>query len=128
MEKSKVALGLLVAAVLVPTALGYCNSMSGMGYGPRTSKAFPPGWNGLARTPFRGWYVSILSLHSLSSQTRTLCRGWCVVRGVCVTIAIFLWRISTSPHVPTAHDRDKTSLIITSHNGTLLFARAKIRR
>ena len=25
------------------------------GYGPRTSTKFPPGWNGLAETPFRGW-------------------------------------------------------------------------
>merc|ERR1712153_63881 len=23
--------------------------------GPRSSKDFPPGWNGLAPTPFRGW-------------------------------------------------------------------------
>ena len=35
--------------------VGYCNGMSRMGYGPRTSKAFPPGWNGLAKTPNIGW-------------------------------------------------------------------------
>ena len=61
MEKSKVALGLLVAAAVAVPALGYCNGMKGQGYGPRTSTAFPPGWNGLARTPFRGWYVLSLS-------------------------------------------------------------------
>lgn len=35
--------------------LTYCNSMGHMGYGPRTSKAFPPGWNGQSKTPKIGW-------------------------------------------------------------------------
>ena len=49
--------GVLLMAVLLalPTTSAYCNTMSRMGYGPRTSKAFPPGWNGLAKTPPRGW-------------------------------------------------------------------------
>jgi len=48
---------LALAALLALTRTGdaYCNSMGSMGYGPRTSKAFPPGWNGLAKTPIQGW-------------------------------------------------------------------------
>ena len=50
----------VVAAVVLSAAAparAYCNSMGGapFNYGPRTSKAFPPGWNGLAKTPVRGW-------------------------------------------------------------------------
>ena len=46
---------LLAVLLVLPTTSAYCNAMSRMGYGPRTSKAFPPGWNGLAKTPPRGW-------------------------------------------------------------------------
>ena len=53
-------LALLAAVTLLlsqPSSVqGYCNAMHHAGYGPRTSTKFPPGWNGLARTPFRGWY------------------------------------------------------------------------
>lgn len=36
----------------VGLASAYCN---GMNWPARTSTAFPPGWNGLAQTPPRGW-------------------------------------------------------------------------
>ena len=38
--------------LLLPSASAYCN---GMHWPARTSKAFPPGWNGLSKTPVRGW-------------------------------------------------------------------------
>ena len=46
---------LLPAATLLLSFSGgdaYCN---GMHWPKRTSKAFPPGWNGLSKTPVRGW-------------------------------------------------------------------------
>ena len=46
---------LSLAAVLLSSAglaSAYCN---GMNWPARTSTAFPPGWNGLAQTPPRGW-------------------------------------------------------------------------
>lgn len=46
---------LLLLLLSLATADAYCNAMHHSGYGPRTSTAFAPGWNGLAHTPFRGW-------------------------------------------------------------------------
>eukprot|EP00937_MAST-01D_sp_MAST-1D-sp2_P000930 g930.t1 len=47
----------LAVLLLAPAlALAYCNAMGRMGYGPRTNTVdFRPGWNGLAKTPPRGW-------------------------------------------------------------------------
>jgi alpha-galactosidase len=78
-----------IAAFLLacPSAVAYCNSMGGMGYGPRTSKAYPPGWNGLVRTPARGWrswyaYYTHMNQHmiedaidALAAKNRTV-KGW----------------------------------------------------
>ena len=49
---------LLLLACHLLAADAYCNAMGRSGYGPRTTKAFPPGWNGLAKTPFMGWVSS----------------------------------------------------------------------
>lgn len=43
----------LAAAIAAPGAHAfYCNAAP---YGPRKSKAFPPGWNGLGQKPYMGW-------------------------------------------------------------------------
>lgn len=80
-------LGYLLTLSLFAGVAGYCNGMGHMGYGPRTSKAFPPGWNGLSKTPFRGWrswYAYYTSMNqdmiesvidALSSRNRTV-KGW----------------------------------------------------
>ena len=61
--------------------------MGHMGYGPRTSKAFPPGWNGLAKTPpraWRSWYAYYTRMNqgmiekvvdALAARNRTV-KGW----------------------------------------------------
>jgi|EP01047_Picozoa_sp_COSAG01_P043239 hypothetical protein len=55
----KVAATAVALSVCAACVTGYCNSATpdgtGKRWGPRTSKAFPPGWNGLAMTPYRGW-------------------------------------------------------------------------
>ena len=78
---------LLVAISFIAGASAYCNGMSRMGYGPRTSKAFPPGWNKLGQTPFRGWrswyaYYTQMNqgmieevIDALASKNRTV-KGW----------------------------------------------------
>eukprot|EP00729_Bicosta_minor_P023124 gene23124-24727_t len=82
----KPALVLLSCAV---AAHAYCNSMNHppFNYGPRTSKAFPPGWNGLSTTPVRGWrswyaYYTHMDegmirevVDALTSKNRTV-KGW----------------------------------------------------
>ena len=46
------AIAILLFGLATPIRTSaYCNAMKS--YGPRTSKAFAPGWNGLAPTPFR---------------------------------------------------------------------------
>ena len=83
---------LLVAVTLLllsqPSSVqGYCNAMHHSGYGPRTSTKFPPGWNGLAETPFRGWrswYAFYTAMNqpmiegvidALAAKNRTV-KGW----------------------------------------------------
>jgi len=84
MNLAKAALPLLLGAVAVH---GYCNGMSRMGYGPRTSTAFPPGWNNMTRTPHRGWrswyaYYTHMNedmikeaVDALAAKNRTV-KGW----------------------------------------------------
>ena len=50
---TRVLLGLAAALLLPDGGEAYCNAMRG--WPKRSTTAFPPGWNGLARTPFRGW-------------------------------------------------------------------------
>ena len=81
------ALLLLVLIVHPPAVHGYCNGMGGQGYGPRTSKAYPPGWNGLVKTPARGWrswyaYYTKMNqkmiedaVDALAAKNRTV-KGW----------------------------------------------------
>jgi len=84
-------LALLAAVTLLlsqPSSVqGYCNAMHHAGYGPRTSTKFPPGWNGLAETPFRGWrswYAFYTAMNqpmiegvidALAAKNRTV-KGW----------------------------------------------------
>eukprot|EP00040_Diaphanoeca_grandis_P044837 m.271969 g.271969 ORF g.271969 m.271969 type:complete len:602 (+) comp98455_c0_seq1:225-2030(+) len=83
-----VFLPLLVSCMfLLSDTSAYCNAMGPSGYGPRTSKAFPPGWNGLAKTPalgWRSWYAyytnmdqSMISdvIDALTANNRTV-KGW----------------------------------------------------
>jgi len=77
----------VLAAIQIGCADAYCNAMSHSGYGPRTSKAFPPGWNGLAQTPFTGWrswyafYTAynqsdiVNVIDALTAKNRTV-KGW----------------------------------------------------
>ena len=52
--RAGVVLGAAAALLLLPdSGEAYCNAMRG--WPKRSTAAFPPGWNGLARTPFRGW-------------------------------------------------------------------------
>ena len=85
------ALAALLLALIAPTAHGYCNSATpdgtGKKWGPRTSSAFPPGWNGLAATPYRGWrswyaYYTKMDqadivdvIDALTKKNRTV-KGW----------------------------------------------------
>jgi alpha-galactosidase len=74
----------LVVAASAATANAYCQSM---GYPARTSKDFPPGWNGLAKTPPRGWrswyaYYTHMNqqmiedaIDALAAKNRTV-KGW----------------------------------------------------
>ena len=78
---------LLLCLGLPLAARAYCNAMGPSGYGPRTSKAFPPGWNGLAKTPPRGWrswyaYYTHMNqpmiekaIDALAAKNRTV-KGW----------------------------------------------------
>ena len=78
---------LMTMAATLAALSGYCNSMGKFGYGPRTSKAFPPGWNGLTVTPhlgWRSWYAFYTQMNqamieeqieALAAKNRTI-KGW----------------------------------------------------
>ena len=81
----------LALSALVAGASAYCNSGAPDGQGKtwpaRTSTAFAPGWNGLARTPFTGWrswYAYFTNMNqaditgvidALAEKNRTV-KGW----------------------------------------------------
>lgn len=72
------------AVIFLPSTAAYCNAMH---YAPRTSTGFPPGWNGLGQTPFRGWrswYAFYAQMNqsmiedqidALTTKNRTV-KGW----------------------------------------------------
>lgn len=86
------ALALLASQLHVADA--YCNAMHHAGYGPRTSTDFPPGWNGLSRTPFTGWrswYAFYTAMNqsmveevidALAERNRTV-KGWAGTVSLC---------------------------------------------
>lgn len=75
---------LLPLLSVLPCASGYCNAMH---WPARSSRAFPPGWNGLSKTPVRGWrswyaYYTAMDqamiegvIDALTAKNRTV-RGW----------------------------------------------------
>lgn len=77
--------GTLFVLLLLSTGVAaYCN---GMRWPTRTSTAYPPGWNGLSKTPFRGWrswyaYYTQMNqgmiesvIDALAAKNRTV-QGW----------------------------------------------------
>lgn len=81
----------LIGLLLLPATTAYCN---GKHWPARTSKAFPPGWNGLSTTPVRGWrswyaYYTRMNqgiiakvIDALTAKNRTV-QGWDTPVSIC---------------------------------------------